>query len=465
MNLRDRIRDVVRQEHARPLNEPVLVPVPFDEAAAPSAPAIADALCGAFTETAAGPCFVVEREYRAGTRHGSMYIGEYAGLMAESAASGEVLAAGLPAGEPAAPIPWLFFDLETTGLSGGAGTHAFLVGCGFFDGEVFRTRQLFLTGYAVERAVLTALTGLLAQTGVLVTFNGKSFDVPVIETRYLFHRMALPEAARVHLDMLHPARQFWRRKRDPRAPVRRDALARWHRDPDGDASDGDRCTLGALERSVLDFHRQDDVPGSEIPARYFHFVRSGEAGPLEPVFEHNRLDLVSLAALTARGLSLVAGGHTAAATARECLALGRLYERVARSEPAAACYERSAELSARSIGAPDKHLVWADALRRLAKLHRRERRYAEAATSWEALISTPGCPPAFVAEATEALAVHHEHRSRDLAAARRFARRSVEDSAPAMAREARKRLARVERKLAARAEAGTMLLPADRDER
>jgi uncharacterized protein YprB with RNaseH-like and TPR domain len=486
MNLRDRIRDVVRQERARPVNEPVLVPVPFDEAVTPSSSAVASerngasrvaseverdgvrgsapidlVLGGAFLEIDAVSCFVVDRAYPAEARHGAGRIGEYAQVAAQSIGHAGILAPGLPDGADGAGVPLLFFDLETTGLSGGAGTHAFLVGCGYFEGKTFRTRQFFLTGYGAERALLTALSSLLTRIGVLVTFNGKSFDLPVIETRYLFHRLSLPRTTRAHLDMLHPARHFWRRRREPGASRSRSLTdLRWA----GDRDEEDRCTLGALERSVLGFRRRGDIPGSEIPSRYFHYVRTGEAAPLEPVFEHNRLDLVSLAALTARGLHLAAEGCAATANAREGLAIGRLYERAGRLDAAVDCYRHAIE-SWELDALDDRDLVRAEAMRRLALLHRRSRRHADAVVLWERLLRLPGCPAGLVREAAQALAVYHEHRSKDLATAHQYARRCLGDAAaPHAAREAHKRLARVERKLAARASMPETLLSAGTDD-
>ncbi|HVB38114.1 MAG TPA: ribonuclease H-like domain-containing protein [Vicinamibacterales bacterium] len=429
--LGSRIRDVLRQGGTR---HGTGVPPPAVPAASDVA-ATLDALGGTWQDAddaqgAGGEaCLVVEREYPADGRHGHDAVGEYARLTGELA--GHV---GVLAGHPDQPVrpPLLFFDLETTGLSGGAGTQAFLVGCGFFDGSVFRTRQFFLTSYAAERRLLLSVAAQLAGAGVLVTFNGKTFDLPVIETRYLFHRLAVPSADLPHLDMLHPARRMWRGAR-----------------ADGDDADGDAearsgCTLGALERAVLGFRRTGDVPGSEIPARYFHYVRTGEARPLVPVFEHNRLDLLSLAGLTVRGLRLLEGGPATAGSPRECLALGRMYERLARRDEAADAYERAAGWP----GSEDETaLVRVEALRRLATLHRRERRHAQAASLWEALIDDEACPPAVAREAAEALAVHHEHRSHDLLAARRYARRCLTHAGTRAEQQARKRLARVERKL------------------
>ena len=115
-----------------------------------------------------------------------------------------LLASGAPR------VPFMFFDLETTGLSGGAGTHAFLVGCAWFDADgAFVIEQHLMTDFAGERGMLTFVAEDLAQAGALVTFNGKSFDAPVIETRYLFHRLSSPCSQVPHVDVLHPARRFW----------------------------------------------------------------------------------------------------------------------------------------------------------------------------------------------------------------------------------------------------------------
>ena len=187
-----------------------------------------------------------------------------------------------------ARLPFVFFDLETTGLSGGAGTCAFLVGCGAFDDDGgFVTRQFILLRHTDERALLQMVGAELAQAGALVTFNGKSFDAPLIETRYLFHRLEWTGADLPHLDVLHPARRFW---------------------SEGGAGETS-CSLQNLEHLVLGARRAADVPGSEIPARYFQFVRTGDPRPLRAVLEHNRLHLLSLAGLTARLLDLVRGAR------------------------------------------------------------------------------------------------------------------------------------------------------------
>ena len=366
-----------------------------------------------------GSSFVVETQHEASSVYGRDTIGALANRLAASGEEAPLVAGGRPA-----RFPFVFFDLETTGLSGGAGTYAFLVGCGWFgDDGRFVTRQYLLVRFDDEPALLSSVAAELARAGALVTFNGKSFDAPLIETRYLYHRLDWMGRDLPHIDVLHHARQFWR----PRAG--------------GASLDAEPCSLVALERQLLGTRRQGDVPGLDIPARYFEFVRSGDARPLRAVFEHNRLDLLSLAALTARLLHLVRLGPDHARSAREALALGRLYARASQGERARAAYLRAA--STESAG-PTR----IDALRALALASRRERSYDEAAGFWRQILDVPGCPPQTVHEASEALAIHHEHRARDLMTAKAFALRGLDTGRPSAHNEAvRYRLARIEKKI------------------
>lgn len=327
----------------------------------------------------------------------------------------------------------LFVDIETTGLNGGAGMFAFLIGCGFFDGDTFRTRQLFLPSFSDEHRLLSEIAGLVGEAGAIVTFNGRTFDVPVMEMRYLFHRRESPFGELPHIDMLHPARRLWKR---------RHVDSDWH----ADGLDGhpQSCSLSALERGVLGFERVDDVPGFEIPGRYFQYLRTSDTRPLEPVLEHNRLDLLSLAVLTSVVLRLVAEGADAAADARECLELGRLFERAGQVDRGTACYRRAVEWAG-----PTDELDQAEALVALALAFRGERRYGEAAELCERVLTLRSCPPVFTRHALHILAVHHEHRSRDLHRARSFALRSLDQAEPARRHRVTHRIARIDRKLLA----------------
>lgn len=358
-----------------------------------------------------GSCFVVERRLDRSAAYGLQAVEQIAACLAEASAEASTIA-----GAPARP-PFVFFDLETTGLSGGAGTYAFLVGCGWFEAECgFVTRQFFLSRFADERQMLSAVATELGRAGALVSFNGRSFDAPLLETRYLFHRLDWSSGRLPHVDVLHPARRFW-----------------------GDSAS---CALVALEEQILGARRTGDVPGFEIPARYFQFVRSGDARPLIAVFEHNRLDLLSLAGLTARLLLLVRSGPGAARDAREALALGRIYAQAGFEERSLDAFERAVTMGQMSVE------VRIQALRLLAVALRRTRRFDEAAARWQQLLDVRGCPPHVAREANEALAIHHEHRVRDLVVAKAFALRSLEkELQPAWKQAVRHRLARLERKL------------------
>jgi len=323
--------------------------------------------------------------------------------------------------------PLWFLDLETTGLAGGAGTQAFLVGCACLDRDGFSVRQFLLPGYEHERALLAEMSAWAAERGAIVTFNGRSFDVPLIETRYLFHRQPFPLEGRPHVDMLHPARRLWR------------ARGEWE-----GASEAS-CSLGTLEKLIAGVHRVGDVPGFEIPSRYFRFVRDGDARPLEAVLEHNRLDLVSLALVMARALTLVERGPSAALSPYECLGLARIYDRAGRREEAEASYLQAIDRLGK-VGRDPETL--ADALRRLAYCRRRAGRWRDAAEAWQQLADLPRCPAVLRHEAREALAIYHEHRARDLNTAHAHARQLFSNPVSGRQRDAAEhRLRRLERKL------------------
>jgi uncharacterized protein len=394
-------------------------------------------LGGAVVERSEGAVIVVDREYRAGMRHGRTPIGEIAAvindgidamkLMAEAWPSAKGIGDAPPGGTQVPPL--LFLDLETTGLFGGAGTQAFLVGCAAIDGDSIRVRQFLLPGFEHERAVLNEVQSWSKTHGALVTYNGRSFDVPLIETRFMFHRLPCPLDGVPHLDMLHASRRLWRQR----------PLTTGTPDPD-DSS----CSLAVLEKHIAGLHRVGDVPGYEIPSRFFRFVRDGDARPLEAVLEHNRLDLISLAAVLARAITLVTRGPGEARSAQEAYGLARVYERAGAHDNAEASLLRTIDFARRVGAEPEVH---AEALRRLAWLRRRARRIHEAAEAWRELASLPRCAASLRREAREALAIHHEHRSKNLQAARQHALELLSDVDANQVR-VRYRLDRLERKIA-----------------
>jgi uncharacterized protein len=391
-----------------------------------------DELCVALTavpaDTPAGRCLQVNRRYEAERWHGDVQIGDCElkdltaldlfnpGTHGTSGTLGTL-------GTPGTPV---FLDIETTGLSGGAGTVAFLVGCGYFDLGAFQIHQFLLPSYAAERALLAAVAASVEPAGCIVTYNGKTFDLPLMETRWLFHRMRMPLADKPHVDMLHPARRLWRQR-------------------DAEGSEAEGCNLAILERDLFGVRRISDVPGFDIPGRYFRFLRSGNPAPLEAVLEHNRLDLVSLAVVTARVAAMARGGSVACRDGRERIALGRLFERGGKTEQAERCYRDATGDRNRSVSA--------DAWCRLALHLRRARRYADAADAWQEVLRILGTSRTLGTLAREALAIHMEHRSRDLDGAHALALEALldleeADEAPRRRDALRYRLARLERKLA-----------------
>jgi uncharacterized protein YprB with RNaseH-like and TPR domain len=379
--------------------------------------------------TTFGQCLTIDRRYESDRWHGDVQIGE---CTIDAAGDLRLLDPSLDSPDARKHV---FIDLETTGLSGGAGTVAFLVGCGYFDMGAFQVRQFLLTSYAAERALLAAVADFFSHADLIVTYNGKTFDVPVMETRWMFHRMRLPLDGVPHFDMLHPARRLWRARGADAA----------------DAADAG-CRLATLERTLMNVRRVGDVSGMEIPGRFFQFLRSGDPRPLEPVLEHNRLDLVSLAAVTARALKLAREGGDACRDEAEALALGRVFERAGIMDRAEACYRRAS--------AADCVETRGEALYRLGLRCRRDRRFDEATQIWDELIALTERRGArrkplrsMLRElrkfAVEALAIHHEHRARDLDTARELTLFALTDELPgSQADGMRHRLARLDRKIA-----------------
>ena len=455
MDLTSRLRSIVRPPGSAP-RELTYEPDTGRYEASIDLDRIADVLGGRVAVNAFGRALVVERRYESDRFHGTRRVGDC------DVADGETLRLLDPALRPpdGAGERTLFVDLETTGLSGGAGMVAFLVGVGWFDMGAFQVRQFLLTSYASERALLCAVAECFDAAALLVTYNGKTFDVPVMETRWMFHRMRMPLETVRHFDMLHPARRLWRGRwsdagagastetggAGPSTGLGAGPSTRLGAGP----STGLGCRLATLERVLCDVTRVGDVPGIEIPGRYFRFLRSGDARPLEPVLEHNRLDLISLAAVTAHAVQLVERGTTECRDAAEALGLGKVYERAGCFDRALACYERAADDRSADVD------VVAEALYRLGLRLRRDRRFSDAAAVWRRVVELKQgrfgrrseLIPALRRFAVEALAIHHEHREKDYEGAKELTLQLLEESSEAQAAE--HRLSRLERKIARR---------------
>lgn len=286
--------------------------------------------------------------------------------------------------------PLICLDTETTGLATGAGTVVFLVGLGRWEGQVFRVTQLFLPDHADEVVFLGLLAAELPPDAWLVTYNGRSFDWPLLQARYRIHRR-VPPAIAGHLDLLPVARLLFR-----------------HRLPD--------ARLGSVESGVCGIERVDDLPGAFAPERYLAFLRHGEPAYLRDVARHNEQDVRSLARLLGHlGERLADPGGRPLADPGDLGRLARAYARQRRDEEALACLEAAlARLDEPAVGGGLVHLA---ALRERtwlgwerARLLRRIGRFGDALAAWHEVTRAGGRAGA---RAWIAIAKHHEHRRRD----------------------------------------------------
>jgi uncharacterized protein YprB with RNaseH-like and TPR domain len=271
----------------------------------------------------------------------------------------------------------LFLDTETTGLAGGSGTYAFLIGLGFVEDGAFVLRQLFMREYREEAAMLHAFLEIVSRFELLVSYNGKSFDVPLLETRFVLTRQRCAFEEKLHFDLLHPARSLWKAR-------------------------SESCRLTELEQLLLGIEREQDVPGHLIPDIYFRFVRTGDAAQLPYVFEHNGNDLLSLAALTVSASEMLDEGNIPDNPIDD-FSLGRLFARVSNEERSMIHYERAVESGLE--GAARRR-----SLRGLAELHKRRGEVDRARELWEELSREEGLESLV---ALHELAMHREHRERD----------------------------------------------------
>jgi hypothetical protein len=354
------------------------------------------------------------------------------------------------------PEQWLFLDTETTGLAGGTGTYAFMVGIAWWDAGGLQVEQFFMRDLNEEHSLLLELHERMKERPVLVTFNGKSFDWPLLDTRYRMTRSFHGFAPKLHLDLLHPARQLWKMRI---GSVR--------------LRDLERQVLSENGRA-LDWTRHDDINSSLIPQMYFDYLRHGIAEPLVGIFRHNQMDLRGLAALAGKILTLLdsANGIAEAANADshhpiEVLGLSRLMRKRGHGARARELYE-----TALRFGLPRS--IERLAQLELAQMAKRELDYTRAVSLWDAL-REPGGPTnrsqeSLLAEdaqkalesaiaAAEQLAIYYEHRAKEsrraldlvraaLAELRQAACGGTRSSARAAATEARleRRLARLERR-------------------
>ncbi len=342
-------------------------------------PAIEELLPGEVVDTEHGAFFHYREGHTLDTRHGHHDLAE---LLAHPTQS----AAHLARDHRLADVDFrrmAFIDTETTGLAGGTGTYAFLVGVGVFEEEGFAVHQFFMRDYDEEPAMLHALGKLLDQLGAVVSFNGKSFDLPLVETRFIMARQTPRLVDAPHLDLLPVARRFWKYRLDS-------------------------CALSSLETEVLGVQRtQDDVPGWLIPDLYTDYARSGDAREMPRIFYHNAQDILSLVTLAARMCDLLSTPalEHADLPGEDLYGLARLLHDLGESARAEAGFAQAA-LTCQT--APVREM----AMRDLAYLLKRQERREEALHWWRELARSEGA-----VYASEELAKHYEWHDEDLSQA------------------------------------------------
>ena len=284
----------------------------------------------------------------------------------------------------------LFIDTETTGLSGGTGTYAFLIGIGFLEKDQLVVEQLFMDNLNGEPALLTYLNELIKSHRGIVSFNGKSFDIPLLVTRFVRHRMNPVIDLHEHFDLLHASRRLWQ-------------------------NDFGSCSLGTLEENVLGFRRIDDIPGKEIPNIYREFLQSGLTGKLPQVMLHNKFDIISLLALVIWITRWLDRDRLEMYSTSEALRLAKLYEATNALHKAAGLF--GSLISRTGLSKVEK----TDARLRLAQLHKKQKSYAEAVHIWQDIVENySGNADAFIE-----LAKYFEHRERNFKAAMEYTRRCL----------------------------------------
>ena len=363
---------------------------------------VEELISGEVVHTACGEHFETEKLFERHRRHGSMDISSLHELPADLLDS---LSDGAIASSH--PTRWAFLDTETTGLAGGTGTYAFLIGVGNIEPAGFRLRQFFMRDYGEEASLLRRLSEHLAQFDVLITYNGKTYDQPLLETRFRMARARHPFERLAHLDLLFGARRLWKLRLES-------------------------CRLVELENRILGVERQGDLPGEMIPYYYFEYLRTQQAFRLVPVFHHNAIDILSLACLTAIvPFAFRSPEETAFRHGADVIGLARWVLQAGRHEEALRLLRRAVDL-----GLPDDLLF-----RTLWDIGALEKRLGRSDAALALFTDLAASRNAYRARALRELAIHYEHRERNYAMALEMTHSALalEDSADLRRREQRLR--------------------------
>jgi uncharacterized protein YprB with RNaseH-like and TPR domain len=371
----------------------------------PAIPAPEEYLAGQEIETEHGHHFETEKLYERHRRHGSIGIADLEDLPNDLL---NPISNGLIRNIP--PSKWCFLDTETTGLAGGSGTYAFLVGVGRITPQGFRVRQFFMRDFGEERSQLSALVEHLKQFDVLITYNGRTYDQPLLETRFRMVRQRPPFASLEHLDLLFGARRLWNLRFDS-------------------------CRLVDLENQILGVERQGDLPGEMIPYVYFEYLRTHEIFRLIPIFHHNAMDILTLACLTAIvPRAFHAPNEAQFAHGAEMVGLARWWRQAEQHDNALALFRQAVE---RNL--PDELLF-----RTLWDIAALEKKLGREHAALPVLTDLAASPNPMRAAAFIELAKYYEHRERNYAMALEMTRNALDlESSEAL----RRRQSRLEKRL------------------
>ncbi len=280
----------------------------------------------------------------------------------------------------------LFLDLETTGLSGGVGVIPFLIGFGYFGEKSFEIRQFFLGEPAEEEAMIEEVSRFLhsAAFDSIVSFNGKGFDLPILETRFTLYRLPFPLADLPHLDFIFAARQLWKHKHES-------------------------CRLSNLAQQILRAPRWEDIPSSEVPLRYFSYLRSGHFSFIEPVLEHNQQDILSLLGIIIAAADLINScAYEEEIDSSDLIGLARILEAAGEIESSFKLLEKALEQ-----GVPETLAF--NLKKKLAWHWKRNRQWARAVALWQEMA------PAGKLFCFRELAMYYEHCCHDYERAKQLA--------------------------------------------
>lgn len=348
-------------------------------------PEIEQVLEGEVISTPLGPAFVKTIEFDVQFQHGIVQLGqveEISPYFLKLAGKDEnLLQLDLRTA--------MFFDTETTGLAGGSGTYIFLLGMGFFSDDKFIIKQFFMRDFPEEPAMLHLIYEHLENFSSFISFNGKSFDMPLLKTRFTYHRIKSQLDDLPHLDLLHAARRIWKRRLTD-------------------------CSLSSLEQQILHVSRTSDIPSYLIPYTYFEYLRTNNAHPIKKIFYHNEIDILSMVSLAILLNNIHKQPGVLLPDKIDLITLTKHYENTNQ-------WQRNIPIYESLLAARNDQQTHDELTLKLSFCYKHLGEWDHAVSLWRELIESG----ALMFEAYEELAKYYEHRSQDLSSAEQIVSRAL----------------------------------------